>query len=125
VRCPLTELGVKYWQFIPELFKWEVDKDILSCPVNHNYQLVRNILAVCVRNGCVSPKNGHMVLLYDERNPAFQRKGKGFVSIEEIKNVLYVPELLKTCSWQRVTKLLRDRNELPWLTEHLYLKYGL
>ena len=51
------------------------------------YQLVRNVLAVCVRSEKDNRdfKNGHAVLLYDERNPAFaDNKCKGFIAWEEI-----------------------------------------
>ena len=38
-RCPLITTGVKYWQFVPELFHWKDDADIRPCPLYRNYQL--------------------------------------------------------------------------------------
>jgi hypothetical protein len=124
-RCSLTERGIKYWDYIPKLFKWNNSKDIKDCPLNKNYQLVRNILAVCVRDGRVSPKNGHMVLIYDERNPSFQDGGKGFSSIQKTRNSLKYPYLLRTCSWQDLINLMREKNILSWLTKELKLKYDM
>jgi len=125
-RCTLTENGMKYWDYIPKLFKWQNKTDLIPCPLNKNYQLVRNILAVCVRSDeNVMPENGHMVLIYDDRNPSFQKGGNGFIAIEETQQSLKYPHLLRTCSWQSITKHLRTKNVLPWLTKELELKYDL
>lgn len=125
-RCALTEIGVMYWKYVPELFKWENATDLRPCPLYKNYQLVRNILAVCVRpDGNVSPANGHVVLVYDERNPAFQKGGDGCVAFLETRQALKVPSVLRGCSWQRIIRHLRNQRILPWLTDQLELKYGL
>jgi len=58
---------------IPDFFIWENNQNLNPCPINRNYQLVRNLLAVGVKSDrSVSVNNGHVVLIYDERNPAFQ-----------------------------------------------------
>jgi len=45
------------------------DTDLLPCPVYKKYQLIRNILAACVRtDGNASLEHGQVVLIYDERN---------------------------------------------------------
>ena len=125
-RCPLTEIGVLYWQYVSQLFQWNNDQDLTPCPLNANYQFVRNILAIGVRpDGLVSPANGHVLLLYDERNPAFQVGGKGFTALTETRKALREPTMLRKCSWQRIVQHMRNRNILPWLTEQLVLKYGL
>lgn len=125
-RCSLTEIGVLYWKYVPELFEWQNEIDLTPCPLNKNYQLVRNILAACVRpDGTVSPKSGHVVLIYDERNPAFQAGGHGFMAFAETRQVLKNVGLLKKCSWQIIVKHLKRKAILPWLTEQLELKYGL
>ncbi len=77
-RCPLSENGVSYWCYVPLLFTWAKNKDLDPCLLRKNYQLVRNILAAGVKpDGYVSKENGHAVLIYDERNPAFMKGGKG------------------------------------------------
>ena len=125
-RCSLTEVGVLYWSYIPSLFKWKIDGDLNPCPLNKNYQLVRNILAVGVKSdNTVSLNNGHMVLIYDERNPAFQNKGVGQVAYMEVLNALLEPTMLRKCSWQRIVQFIREKDVMPWLTENLSLKYGL
>ena len=125
-RCSLTEVGVRYWRYVPSLFKWQSDTDLTPCPLNGNYQLVRNILAVGVDvNGKVSREGGHVVLIYDARNPAFQAGGKGLAAYKETRAALCEPAMLRKCSWQKLTMLLRQQGVLPWLMEHLELKYGL
>jgi hypothetical protein len=125
-RCTLSEIGVQYWKYIPYLFNWRNDIDHIPCCVNLNYQLVRNVLAACVRPGRDTAFGfGHAILLYDERNPAFQTGGKGLMAFEETQKALRIPDLLRKCSWQRICNLLRKKSTLPWLTEQLELKYGL
>jgi len=125
-RCPLTDSGILYWQYVPYLFKWKSDSDISPCPLNKNYQLVRNVLAAGVKpNGNVSLGNGHVVLIYDKRNPSFQNNGDGLIAYTETREALREPMMLRKCSWQRIVLYLRDNNLLSWLTENLDLKYGL
>jgi hypothetical protein len=125
-RCSLTEIDVQYWRYVPKLFKWKVDSDISPCPLHKNYQLVRNILAVGVKpDGSTSLNDGHALLIYDERNPAFQKNGVGLITYMETKEALQEPTMLRKCSWQRIARLLREKDVLPWLTENLRLKYGL
>jgi hypothetical protein len=125
-RCTLSERGILYWSYVPALFEWPNDIDLRVCPLHRNYQLVRNILAACVKpDGTVSPERGHVILIYDERNPAFQAGGTGFQAFTETRQALKFAGLLKKCSWQRIVRHLKARAVLPWLTTQLELKYGL
>lgn len=121
----MTEIGVKYWSHIPRIFKWPVDADLKPCPLRANYQLVRNLLAVSVPSDSLHSGDGHLVLVYDERNPAFQEGGKGHIAYEETKNALLEPERLKKCSWQQIAGLIRMDKRLSWLTDQLKAKYGI
>jgi hypothetical protein len=125
-RCSLTEVGVSYWGYVPRLFRWPNDGDISPCPLKKNYQLVRNILAVGVKpGGAVSADDGHAVLVYDERNPAFQVGGSALDAYIETRQALREPTMLRKCSWQRIIHHIRNGGFLTWLTEQLALKYGL
>lgn len=125
-RCSLTETGVSYWRHVPRLFHWPSDGDFVPCPLNKNYQLVRNVLAVGVRpDGTVSLDGGHAVLLYDARNPAFREGGSAHSAYTETQKALIEPTMLRKCSWQRIIGHIRDRRLLPWLADQLSLKYGL
>jgi len=125
-RCSLTDIDVLYWKYIPDLFKWNNDVDHVPCPLRKNYQLVRNILASCMRPaGSVLPKKGHVVLIYDKRNPAFQKGGVGYTAFENTKEALHEPQLLRKCSWQRIVNHLRNKNDFSWLVDQLEIKYGL
>lgn len=124
-RCTLTKNDVLCWDFVPEVFRWRVDVDWVPCPLHKNYQLVRNLLAVAVCDGSVSLGNGHVVLVYDERNPAFRPGGKGYQAFEETREALRDPRMLRKCSWQKIVRALRENDELPWLTKQLEAKYGL
>ncbi|OQA64722.1 MAG: hypothetical protein BWY38_02973 [Ignavibacteria bacterium ADurb.Bin266] len=124
-RCSLTEIGVAYWKYIPDLFKWRNDVDYEICPLNSTYQLVRNILSACVKNNQVSENNGHALLIYDERNSSFKHKGKGDTAYTLTKNSLKNQKLLRKCSWQKIINHLRSNNELDWLTDEVKIKYGM
>ena len=124
-KCTLTESGILYWHYIPSLFKWKTDSDFNPCPLYKNYQLVRNILAAGVKpSGNVSSSSGHVVLIYDERNPAFQTGGDGLLAVKETQDALQQREMIRKCSWQRIVQHLRTKGILPWLTDELALKYG-
>jgi hypothetical protein len=90
------------------------------------YQLVRNVLMACVRDGKADAKNGHAVLLYDKRNPAFHRKGeKGREAFDQVRAGLKVPSLMQECTWQTVVKAIRKDKDMLWLTDALRDKYGI
>ena len=117
---------MKYWGFVPELFKWKNDEDHSPCPFFRNYQLARNLLAIGVQpDGSVSLDKGHAVLIYDERNPAFQEHGKGYQAYQETRLALKKPNMLRKTNWQSITEFLRRNSILPWLTDELEKKYGL
>lgn len=124
-RCSLTEIGVRYWECVGKLFKWspEVDHDV--CPLRNSYQLVRNVLAACVReDGHVDPDRGRAVLLFDDRNPEFSSEGKAGRVWTTVKNALRIPGILQKCTWQQVVERLRSDPDLDWLVQQLSSKYG-
>jgi hypothetical protein len=123
-RCSLAEIGVKYWCHIPAVFKWTADADLAPCPLRANYQLVRNLLAVSVPSDSMPSAAGHVVLVCDERNPAFQKGGKGNIAYEETRNALLEPDRLKRCSWQQIVRIIREEKRLSWLADRLKAKYG-
>jgi hypothetical protein len=124
-RCSLTEVGVRYWNYVPELFNWSAEIDRTPCPLNSTYQLVRNLMAVCVsRSGEFSLGSGHVVLLYDHRNPAFQGNGRGIAVWNEVRAALRKPSLMQKCTWQEIIARLRSDPTLDWLTTGLSHKYG-
>lgn len=124
-RCSLSEIGVRYWQHIPQLFNWSADIDHNPCPLNETYQLVRNVLAACVRSdGELDPGNGHAVLLYDARNPAFKNGGEGWKAWKNVKKALKDPSLLQACTWQQLLDAMSSEPELSWLIDSLQKKYG-
>jgi hypothetical protein len=125
-RCALTETGVLYWQYVPALFRFDGNTDMRPCPLNSSYQLVRNVLAIGMReDSSVSAENGHVILFYDDRNPAFMKTGSAHATYSESRAALKRPEMLRKCSWQRITQRMRQTKTLQWLTDELAFKYGL
>jgi hypothetical protein len=125
-RCSLSAIGVKYWEYVPDLLRWPADEDNSPCPLKDTYQLVRNILAACVRGDRkLYPEGGHAVLLFDERNPAFREGGAGWNAYEAVKASLKDADRLRRCTWQGITAKLREDEEISWMAEELNLKYGL
>jgi len=76
-------------------------------------------------DGTVSVDDGHLVLIYDERNPAFHVGGSALAAYIETRRALREPTMLRKCSWQRIIQHIRHGGFLSWLTEQLALKYGL
>ncbi len=125
-RCALTQTGVLYWRYVHELFSWRDDIDLTPCPLNLNYQLVRNVLAVCTGEETPAPhRDGHAVLIYDARNPAFQAGGKGYAAYQSTRAALRNPAMLRSCSWQKLIAHVQQQGILLWLMEQLESKYGL
>jgi len=124
-RCPLTSRRISYWKHIPDILKWANDIDYTSCPLYKTYQLVRNIIAACVKpNGKPQSDSNYAVLIYDERNPAFQNGGNGMIVFTEVRKALHKPSMLRKCSWQNIVSLLQTKPEFSWLADELCRKYG-
>lgn len=124
-RCSLSEIGVKYWEYIPEIFHWRNDENMSPCSVRNTYQLVRNVLAVCVApDGKVDLENSHALVIYDEANPAYQDGGFAKEQLATARASLRVPDLLRSCSWQSLVDHLESSGEMHWLIDKLRAKYG-
>lgn len=127
-RCALSTKGILYWAFVPQFTRWTSESDHLPCPLHQTYQLVRNLLAACVQPDndmlTADPERGHVVLIVDERNPAFQQGGRGHSAVRATLEALRDPTRLRVCSWQQITAAIRRDPHLAWLAEGLNLKYG-
>ncbi len=124
-RCALTARGIGYWRYVPGLWSWS-DSDQAPCPIRFPYQLVRTVLAACVRaDGTVETEGTSVVLLVDERNPAFQRDGDGQRAFEAMRSALRYPEILYWCTWQDVVRAVRTNTDLIGLTDEIHAKYGV
>lgn len=125
VPCALTAAGVRYWEFIPKLFDWNVAQPLHACPLHRTYQLVRNILAACV-DASGNLVDGVAVLVFDDRNPAWQN-GNGHIAFQQVRASLQEPHRhrLQRCSWQSIMSAMREEPSLQWLTNELGIKYGL
>ena len=124
-RCSLTEIGVEYWRYIPELFLWRNDEDVSPCHLRDTYQLIRNILADCVApDGTIDTTHSYALVVYDANNPSFQGGGLARKQFEAARAALKVPALLRSCSWQSLLDHLESSGEMSWLTGKLRAKYG-
>ena len=65
--------------------------DLRPCPLHATYQLVRNILAACVRPNAELDPAAHAVLLYDARNPEFAQGGRGDQAWQAVRGRLEEP----------------------------------
>jgi hypothetical protein len=124
-RCSLSEIGVEYWAYIPEILHWKNDHDITPCALRNTYQLVRNLLAACVdENGAVDAHNSHALIIYDASNPAFQDGGLARKQFAAARAALKAPDMLRSLTWQSLVDHLESFEELAWLTGQLRAKYG-
>jgi hypothetical protein len=124
-RCSLTEAGIRYWRHVPDLFEWAADLDHTPCPLRSPFQLVRNVLAACVQaDGSLNVENGHALVLYDARNPAFHPGGMADRDWLAVVRSLRHPRTLRRVSWQKLTAHLAAQPDLIWLSDGLAAKYG-
>lgn len=82
-RCALTEKGIRYWKYLPDLFHWPPDRDHDPCLFDRIYQLARNAMAAAVTpDGRLDPTGGHVLVVYDARNPQFLEGGAAWKQLE-------------------------------------------
>ena len=125
-RCSLTEIGVQYWTHIPQLFDWCSDQDLNPCPLRGTYQLARNAIAALLDGeGNLDAFSGHMLFVYDARNPAYAAGGGADRQYEEISSASRHPGLIRRVTWQRMLSALSGASELDWLVEEMQSKHGL
>jgi hypothetical protein len=125
-RCVLTEKGIAYWDYIPQLFHWRADFDYCPCPIWKPYQLVRNVLAAAI-----DPERGQIwgepvtVLVYDANNPACTSDGKVGKQFQTVQAALQGPATLKCTTWQAIAGVLLERGGYEDLIAWLDEKYGI
>jgi hypothetical protein len=125
-RCALTEKGIAYWDYIPQLFRWRADLDHFPCPIWKPYQLVRNVLAAAM-----DPETGQIwgqpvaVLVYDASNPTLASGGKMDDQFQVVQAALQGPATLKRTTWQVIAGVLRERGGYEDLIAWLDEKYGI
>lgn len=125
-RCALTEIGIRYWEYLPRLFRWPSDRDDDPCPFGNVYQLARNAMAAAVTpGGRLDPTGGHTLVVYDARNPEFGERGKARAQLESAEAACLVSGLVRRLSWQRLLAAISRAPELDYLVAGLAGKYGL
>ena len=124
-RCALTEIGVRYWTYLPDLFEWEAGGDLIPCPLSPVYQLARNALAATVTGAGIDQESGHVLTVYDVRNPEFAAGGKARRQYDSATAACRIPGLFRRVSWQRVAGALAVAPEFAYLVAGLEAKYGI
>ena len=126
-RCSLSEIGVAYWLYIPQIMEWSNSEKHDPCPLCRTYQLVRNLLICSIkeRDRRIDVSNGHTILIYDDRNPEFSPGGKAYEEYMTIKKALINPEMLKRISWQALVNHISVNGRHSWLVVALDQKYGI
>jgi hypothetical protein len=125
-RCALTEIGIRYWNYADDLFGWRADVDHQPCPLQSSYQLVRNILAACVKDdGSLSVDNGHALIIYDGRNPTMAFGGDGDRQWSATYNALRPTGVLRRLSWQVFIAQWPIHPAFDWMKNELRAKYGI
>ena len=125
-RCALTEIGIRYWDHLPRLFDWPDDRDHEPCPFGETYQLARNALAATLTpDGRIDPGQGHVLVVYDARNPGFRGEARAAQQWKAVVASCRVPGLVRRVSWQRLMAALADARELAYLVDAVAEKYGL
>ncbi|KPK49232.1 MAG: hypothetical protein AMS22_13965 [Thiotrichales bacterium SG8_50] len=124
-RCSLSEIGVKYWDFAPQVFDWSGDDDISPCVLRNTYQLARNVLAACAQeDGAVDRESSYALIIYDAANPAYRKNGEAIGQFHKAQSALKYPHMLRSLSWQSLVSHLEAGHILPDLVARLRSKYG-
>lgn len=125
-RCSLTEIDIRYWEYLPTLFDWPANVDHTPCPFGETYQIGRNALAATVGSGgFIDPASGHVLIVYDARNPAFSDSGRAGRQWRVAQDTCRIPGLLRRVSWQRILGALSADASMKPLLAALEAKYGL
>lgn len=125
-RCALTERNILYWKYLPHLFNWPSHRDQVPCPFDATYQLARSALAATLApEGKLNPTGGHVLAIYDDRNPDFQPNGKAWTQWQQAIRDCRHQGLFRRLSWQRLLTSLAAAPELAYLVYGLQEKYGL
>ena len=125
-RCALTEIGIRYWDHLPRLFDWPDDRDHEPCPFGETYQLARNALAATLTpDGRIDPGRGHVLVVYDARNPGFRGEARAERQWKAVVASCRVPGLVRRVSWQRLMAAIENTQELAYLVDGVAEKYGL
>ena len=124
-RCALTEIGIRYWTHLPHLFDWAADHDLRPCPFSEVYQLARNALAATVTASGFDQNSGHVLVVYDARNPEYAAGGAAQRQYESAIRACRVPGLIRRLSWQRLVGTLKCAPEFTYLLVGLEGKYGI
>ncbi len=123
-RCTLSEQGMRLWELIPELFDVDGARDHDPCPLFANYALVRRVLAVCTNaHGVLATTRRHVLVVYDDRNPAFWPGGEADEQWHETVRLLRLPRLLRRVSWQKLIGHLAAEPAIAELVNAVSEKY--
>ena len=121
----VTEIGVRYWTYLPHLFDWAADHDLRPCTFSGVYQLARNALAATVTASGFDRNSGHVLVVYDARNPEYAAGGAARRQYESVIRACRVPGLIRRLSWQHLVGALTCASELTYLVAGLEGKYGI
>ena len=110
----------------PNLFNWPPDQDHEPCPFRGTYQLARNaIAATMIAEDTLEPASGHVLVIYDSRNPAFQPGGKADRQWQKVVGDSYRQGLFRRLRWQTLLGFIAKAPEFAYLVDGLCEKYGL
>ena len=123
LRCKATERATRHRRSTQPSNRTLASNSWLSANVHRS---CRNLLAACVNaDGSLEVDHAHVVVVYDNRNPAFAPGGQAHAQWSSTVRALRFPRMLRKVSWQRVVRHLATVPELKWLVEELRVKYGI
>lgn len=125
-RCYYSEHKASYWKFIPKLFDWNANQDLIPCPFDETNQIVRNVLASVIgEDGKVNPSKGHTTFIYDNRNPVYKINGAAYIQFQKAAEACRVPGLMRRVSWQEIIRVCVGQSDFDWLLQELGKKHDI
>ncbi len=123
-RCAQGAGAKRVWELLPRLFDIDGARDHDPCPLFANWRLVRNVLSVCLdESGAIATGDRHVLVVYDERNPAVWPGGEADEQWQETIRLLRYPRLLRRVSWQRLVGHLAGEPAIAGLVGAVAEKY--
>ena len=88
--------------------------------------MARNALAATLTpDGRIDPGRGHVLVVYDARNPGFRGEARAERQWKAVVASCRVPGLVRRVSWQRLMAAIENTQELAYLVDGVAEKYGL
>ncbi len=114
------------WRDLARLTGWQAARPQQPCPLAGAFVLARALLAAAAPAPARAPAPRRAVLLvYDDRNPAFRRGSRADGLFAALQQALPPTAILRRTTWQALATAMAGSDWYADLLEYLAVKYGI